>query len=99
MQLPGILYMIMPIALVIVYPRLVRLPPQGSVVLESFKVFRCVFYSLGVTSAYYFDRTLFSRAGFTGMLKGGENWNVAKPVRLFYDRFRLFLTLQPLVKY
>ncbi|KAJ7697938.1 hypothetical protein B0H14DRAFT_3655087 [Mycena olivaceomarginata] len=62
-QLPGILYMIMPIALVIVYPRLVRLPPQGSVVLESFKVFR----------------TLFSRAGFTGMLKGGENWNVAKP--------------------
>ncbi|KAJ7891313.1 PTR2-domain-containing protein [Mycena olivaceomarginata] len=61
--LPGILYMIMPIALVIVYPRLVRLPPQGSVVLESFKVFR----------------TLFSRAGFTGMLKGGENWNVAKP--------------------
>ncbi|KAJ7348907.1 PTR2-domain-containing protein [Mycena albidolilacea] len=61
--LPGILYMIMPIALVIVYPRLVRLPPQGSVVLESFKVFR----------------TLFSRAGFTGILKGRENWNVAKP--------------------
>ncbi|KAF7353815.1 PTR2-domain-containing protein [Mycena venus] len=61
--LPGILYMLMPIVLVIVYPKLVRLPPQGSVVLDSFKVFR----------------TLFSRAGFAGMLKGGENWNVAKP--------------------
>ncbi|KAJ7253322.1 POT family-domain-containing protein [Mycena haematopus] len=61
--LPGILYMLMPIVLVIVHPKLVRLPPQGSVVLDAFKVFR----------------TLFSRAGFTGMLKGGENWNVAKP--------------------
>jgi hypothetical protein len=34
--------MLMPIVLVIVYPKLVRLPPQGSVVLDSLKVFRCV---------------------------------------------------------
>ncbi|KAJ6546896.1 PTR2-domain-containing protein [Mycena capillaripes] len=61
--LPGILYMLMPIVLIIVYPKLTRLPPQGSVVLDSFKVFR----------------TLFSRAGFKGMIKGGDNWNVAKP--------------------
>ncbi|KAJ7684421.1 PTR2-domain-containing protein [Mycena polygramma] len=61
--LPGILYMLMPIVLLIAYPKLTHLPPQGSVVLDSLKVFR----------------TLFSRAGFTGMLKGGSNWNVAKP--------------------
>ncbi|KAJ7241852.1 PTR2-domain-containing protein, partial [Mycena rebaudengoi] len=60
---PGILYGLMPIVLVIVYPKLVRLPPQGSVVLDAFKVFN----------------TLFSRAGLGGMLKGGDNWNVAKP--------------------
>nr|GAT56475.1 PTR2-domain-containing protein [Mycena chlorophos] len=61
--LPGILYILMPITLVVVYPKLVRLPPQGSVVLDAFKVFK----------------TIFSRAGFRGMIKGGENWNVAKP--------------------
>ncbi|CAK5279212.1 unnamed protein product [Mycena citricolor] len=61
---PGILYMLMPITLVIVYPKLVRLPPQGSVVLDAFRVFR----------------TIFERAGLKGMLKGGDNWNLAKPV-------------------
>ncbi|KAJ7184518.1 PTR2-domain-containing protein [Mycena filopes] len=61
--LPGIIYMLMPIALVIVYPKLVRVPPQGSVVLDALKVFK----------------TLFTRAGFLGMIKGGDNWNVAKP--------------------
>ncbi|CAK5281057.1 unnamed protein product [Mycena citricolor] len=60
---PGILYMLMPITLVIVYPKLVRLPPQGSVVLDAFRVFR----------------TIFERAGLKGMLKGGDNWNLAKP--------------------
>ncbi|KAJ6630247.1 PTR2-domain-containing protein [Mycena sp. CBHHK59/15] len=64
--IPGILYMLMPVILVIVYHKLVRLPPQGSVVLDSFKVFK----------------TLFSRAGFKGMLKGGDNWNVAKPTHI-----------------
>ncbi|KAF7294596.1 PTR2-domain-containing protein [Mycena indigotica] len=61
--LPGILYILMPITLVVVYSKLVRLPPQGSVVLDSFKVFK----------------TLHERAGFKGMMKGGDNWNVAKP--------------------
>ncbi|KAJ7084827.1 PTR2-domain-containing protein [Mycena belliarum] len=64
--IPGILYILMPVTLVFAYPRLVRLPPQGSVVLDSFKVFR----------------TLFTRAGLKGMLKGGENWNVAKPTNI-----------------
>ncbi|KAJ7144956.1 PTR2-domain-containing protein [Mycena crocata] len=64
--LPGILYILMPITLAIVYKKLVRVPPQGSVVLDSFKVFR----------------TLFSRAGLRGMVKGGENWNVAKPTNI-----------------
>ncbi|KAJ7491064.1 POT family-domain-containing protein [Mycena latifolia] len=64
--IPGILYMLMPITLVFAYPRLVRLPPQGSVVLDAFNVFR----------------TLFTRAGFMGMVKGGENWNVAKPTNI-----------------
>ncbi|KAJ7590839.1 PTR2-domain-containing protein [Mycena floridula] len=64
--IPGILYMIMPVVLVIVYPRLIKVPPQGSVVLETFKVFK----------------TLFSRAGFKAMFKGGENWNLAKPTNI-----------------
>ncbi|KAJ6606181.1 PTR2-domain-containing protein [Mycena vulgaris] len=64
--IPGILYILMPIALVIVYPKLVRVPPQGSVVLDAFKVFR----------------TLFTRARFKRMMKGGDNWNVAKPTNI-----------------
>ncbi|KAF7298451.1 PTR2-domain-containing protein [Mycena kentingensis (nom. inval.)] len=64
--LPGIVYILMPIVLVIVAPKLVRLPPQGSVVVDAFKVFR----------------TISSRAGFVGMLKGGENWEVAKPTNI-----------------
>ncbi|KAK7035909.1 PTR2-domain-containing protein [Favolaschia claudopus] len=60
---PGILYMFMPVVLLYSYKRLIRLPPQGSVVVDTLKVFRVIS----------------SRAGFLGMLKGGDNWNLAKP--------------------
>ena len=38
--LPGILYMLMPIVLAIGYKRLYKAPPQGSVLVETMKVFR-----------------------------------------------------------
>jgi POT family proton-dependent oligopeptide transporter len=62
--LPGILYMLMPIVLVIVYKRLYKAPPTGSVVLEACRVFK----------------TLLSAGGWKRMFKGGEEfWNRAKP--------------------
>lgn len=41
--LPGILYMLMPIVLAIIHPKLVKLPPQGSVVPDVYRlVKRCM---------------------------------------------------------
>ncbi|WOO79626.1 Peptide transporter PTR2 [Vanrija pseudolonga] len=41
--LPGILYMLMPIVLAIIHPKLVKLPPQGSVVPDVYRlVKRCI---------------------------------------------------------
>ncbi|WWD18336.1 hypothetical protein CI109_102786 [Kwoniella shandongensis] len=62
--IPGVIYMIMPIVLWMAYKRLYLAPPQGSVVLEAFKV--CV--------------TLMSNGGWKSMWKGGDEWwNRAKP--------------------
>ncbi|EJT97854.1 PTR2-domain-containing protein [Dacryopinax primogenitus] len=62
--LPGIIYMLMPIVLVVVYKRLYRAPPQGSVVLECMRVFK----------------RLLSHGGWKRMWKGGDDfWNHAKP--------------------
>lgn len=62
--LPGILYMLMPIVLVLITKRLYKAPPQGSVVVEAAKVFK----------------TLFKNGGFKRMLKGGDQfWEHAKP--------------------
>ena len=62
--LPGILYMLMPIVLVIAYKRLYKAPPQGSVLVETIKVLR----------------VLLSRGGWRRMAKGGDAfWDQAKP--------------------
>ncbi|KAK4684848.1 hypothetical protein P7C73_g5312, partial [Tremellales sp. Uapishka_1] len=62
--LPGIIYMLCPIVLVIAYKRLYKAPPQGSVVLEAFKVISM----------------LLKDGGWHRMWKGGDDfWNRAKP--------------------
>jgi POT family proton-dependent oligopeptide transporter len=62
--LPGILYLLMPVVLVVIGPKLYKAPPQGSVVLEAIKVFR----------------TILSNGGVKRMWKGGDDfWNRAKP--------------------
>ena len=65
--LPGIVYMLMPIVLVISYKRLYKAPPQGSVVLETIKVFK----------------VLLSNGGWKRMWKGGDQfWDTAKPSQI-----------------
>lgn len=55
----------MPLFLVLTYKSLIKLPPQGSVILDTFKV----------------GQTLISRAGWKAAWKGGDHfWNTAKPV-------------------
>ncbi|RXK39848.1 hypothetical protein M231_02905 [Tremella mesenterica] len=62
--LPGLIYLLMPIILYYCNKRLYKAPPQGSVVLEAFKVFK----------------VLLSDGGWKRMWKGGDNfWNRAKP--------------------
>lgn len=62
--LPGIIYMCMPIVLIICYKRLYKAPPQGSVLVETFKVFKI----------------LLQNGGWKKMWKGGESfWQLAKP--------------------
>lgn len=62
--LPGIIYMLMPIVLAWATKRLYKAPPQGSVVLEAWKVIK----------------TLLSDGGWKRMWKGGDDfWNRAKP--------------------
>lgn len=62
--LPGIIYMLMPIVLVLAYKRLYKAPPQGSVVVEVGKVFK----------------RLLADGGWRRMWKGGDDfWNRAKP--------------------
>ncbi|KAL1408324.1 hypothetical protein Q8F55_005132 [Vanrija albida] len=61
---PGIVYMLCPIVLALVYSRLYKAPPQGSVVLEAFKVFK----------------TLFAKSSWGEIFRGGDAfWNNAKP--------------------
>lgn len=62
--MPGILYALTPIALIAIHKRLYQAPPQGSVVMESFAVFK----------------VLIKRAGFFRLFKGGDElWKHAKP--------------------
>ncbi|KAG8851039.1 hypothetical protein FRB96_009521 [Tulasnella sp. 330] len=63
--LPGILYMLMPIVLVMCYKKLYKAPPQGSVLVEAFQVCRYAF----------------KYGGFSAMFKrnGPSFWDVAKP--------------------
>ncbi|KIR68488.1 hypothetical protein I312_100427 [Cryptococcus bacillisporus CA1280] len=62
--LPGIVYMLMPIVLVMCYKRLYKAPPQGSVTLEAMKVLYLIF----------------KKGGFIKMFKGGDEfWQEAKP--------------------
>lgn len=59
--------MLCPIILVICYKRLYKAPPQGSVVLETVRVFT----------------TAFKQSGFKGMFKGGDAfWDAAKPTNI-----------------
>ena len=61
---PGIIYCLMPAVLVFASKKLYKAPPQGSVVLETMKVFR----------------VLLSNGGWYKMWKGGDDfWNKAKP--------------------
>ena len=62
--LPGIVYLLMPVVLFYCYKRLYHAPPQGSVVLETMKVFR----------------VLLSDGGWHRIFKGGPAfWDKAKP--------------------
>lgn len=62
--LPGILYMLMPIVLIVAYKRIYKAPPQGSVLLETMKVFR----------------VLLADGGWKRMWRGGADfWDRAKP--------------------
>lgn len=61
---------LMPIFLVISYPRLIKAPPQGSVVLDTFKV----------------AQVALSQKGLKGARRGGDEfWNSAKPVSNVLD--------------
>lgn len=62
--LPGIVYMFCPAVLLIIKNKLYHAPPQGSVVIEAWKVMT----------------TLFKRASFKQIWKGGDEfWKLAKP--------------------
>ncbi|ODN81731.1 hypothetical protein L202_02123 [Cryptococcus amylolentus CBS 6039] len=62
--LPGIVYMLMPIVLVVCYKRLYKAPPQGSVTLEAIKVVTMII----------------KKGGIIRMFKGGDAfWETAKP--------------------
>ncbi|WWD15622.1 hypothetical protein CI109_100044 [Kwoniella shandongensis] len=62
--LPGIIYMLMPIVLVVAYKRLYKAPPQGSVVVEFGKVMKL----------------LLANGGWRKIWRGGDEfWNKAKP--------------------
>ncbi|KAF8073997.1 PTR2-domain-containing protein [Lyophyllum atratum] len=64
---PLIIYFAMPLFLAISYKSLIKLPPQGSVISDSFRV----------------GKVLFSRAGIRKTLKGGDDfWNGAKPSQI-----------------
>lgn len=62
---PLIVYLLMPLFLVATYKSLIKLPPQGSVVFDTFKV----------------GKTLVARRGVKAVFKGGDElWDSAKPV-------------------
>jgi len=62
---PLIVYFIMPLFLVITYKPLVKLPPQGSVIYDAFKV----------------GNVLLSRGDIKKISRGGDDfWSAAKPV-------------------
>ncbi|WRT65309.1 uncharacterized protein IL334_002252 [Kwoniella shivajii] len=62
--LPGIVYFFMPIVLIFCHKRLHKAPPQGSVVIETWRVVK----------------VLLANGGWRKMFKGGDNfWNKAKP--------------------
>ncbi|KAG6853088.1 hypothetical protein C0991_006982 [Blastosporella zonata] len=67
---PLIIYIIMPLVLAITRNNLTKLPPQGSVVADSFRV----------------GQVLISRAGIKKAWKGGDDfWNSAKPTTIEAD--------------
>ncbi|WWC87446.1 uncharacterized protein L201_002335 [Kwoniella dendrophila CBS 6074] len=62
--LPGIVYFLMPIVLVFCYKRIQKIPPQGSVTVQAFKVIKMAM----------------SNGGWKKMIKGGpEFWKHATP--------------------
>ncbi|KAG5646026.1 hypothetical protein DXG03_004628 [Asterophora parasitica] len=64
---PLIVYLLMPIFLLITRNRLVKIPPRGSVVADTFKV----------------GRVLLSNSGIVKAWKGGDEfWNAAKPSQI-----------------
>ncbi|TRM59774.1 POT family-domain-containing protein [Schizophyllum amplum] len=64
--IPGLIYLLVPLALLACSRHLVRLPPQGTVILDCYKVL------------YVMVR----RAGFWRALRGGKAWEGAKPSAL-----------------
>ncbi|WVN86503.1 uncharacterized protein L203_101667 [Cryptococcus depauperatus CBS 7841] len=78
--LPGIIYMLMPIVLVLCYKRLYKAPPQGSVTLEALKVLYLIM----------------KNGGLAKMFKGGDEfWQTAKPSYILateghVDRSKIF---------
>lgn len=75
--IPGIIYMMMPLVLVVASKRLYKAPPQGSVLVETGKV-------LG---------RVLRNGGWGRMWKGGDDfWNRAKPSYIHEQEGQLDLT-------
>ncbi|KAG6830565.1 hypothetical protein H0H92_016016 [Tricholoma furcatifolium] len=69
--IPLIIYLLMPAVLLVTRNSLIKLPPQGSVVADTFKV----------------GRVLLSRASLKQAWKGGDDfWNAAKPSQIEANR-------------
>ncbi|KAF9264783.1 hypothetical protein L218DRAFT_957974 [Marasmius fiardii PR-910] len=61
--IPGILFMILPAGLVIVNRYIIKVPPQGSPLVDIFKMFNVIRL----------------RTGLLGLFKGGASWDSARP--------------------
>ncbi|KAG7092358.1 hypothetical protein E1B28_008718 [Marasmius oreades] len=64
--IPGILFLIMSVGLVVVNRHIIKVPPQGSPLIDIFKMFNVIRL----------------RNGFRGLLKRGESWDSARPCKL-----------------
>ncbi|KAF9464099.1 POT family-domain-containing protein [Collybia nuda] len=68
---PLLIFLVMPAVLFLTYKPLIKMVPQGSVILDSWNV----------------GKTVISRGGLKAAIKGGDDfWNAAKPSRIATER-------------